>query len=109
MRLIEIKTVSVLKEDTVYMEDLMGTTSAKPATSDAAEDPVLPFAVDGLESEDEPKRKDKSGKYCSVFLTDTGFGYSHGFQQLAPQPNAPVALPTWERRPKDKRCQTISR
>jgi len=38
----------------------METTSAKPATSDTPEDPVLPFAVDGLESEDEPKRKDKS-------------------------------------------------
>ena len=78
MRLIELKTVPVLNAETVYMEDLVATTSSKSAATDVVQDADFPFAVHGLELEDEDKNRVKSGEYVFSCLR-VGYCISHCF------------------------------
>jgi hypothetical protein len=80
VRLIELKTVPVLNAKTVYMDDLVTTTSSKSAATDVVQDADLPFAVHSLELEDEDKNCVKSGEY--VFSRPrVGYCVSHCFGQ----------------------------
>jgi hypothetical protein len=83
VRLIELKTVPVLNAETVYMEDLVATTSSKSAATDVVQDADFPFAVHGLELEDEDKNRVKSGEYGTTVFSRTRVGYSvsHCFWQ----------------------------